>query len=73
MGFVPKVGPTSCSSLYLLICPPDQRFEAIVGQIIEAETIAQRMAYILAGALSASAVGMVIVWSLHASIMLTCM
>jgi len=45
----------------------------MVGQIIEAEILSQRIFYVLAGALSTSFVCMLTVWALHTPFTLTCM
>jgi len=45
----------------------------MVGQIIEAEDLVQRVFYVLAVALSVSLGGMLSAWALHTPFLLSCM
>jgi len=73
MGFVRKVGSTP-SFISVSTHPPlAQWCELVVRLIIKAENLAQRMFYVLAGALSVSLAGMLTVWALHTSFALSCM
>ena len=73
MGFIRKVG-SAFTFIFVSTDPPSaRRCDIFVGRIIEAESLAQSMFYILAVALSASLAGMLAVWALNTSFALSCM